>query len=895
MKNTRNKYACLTNIKMILFPFYLFLIIFHNFAYGKPLPYHLVENIALACGSTGKNTTTPDGRSWDGDDNNSIFFHTLEGQNNASVGLPSDLNQRVEDPYKTARLSHSEIKYTIPVVSGPKFIRLHFYASQYGKFDPSKAFFTVKAGQYTLLRYFSTSFSSEDIIVKEFCVTVEHSNLTVTFAPDFSNREAFAFVNGLEVVSMPVDLYFWNQKTAGSLKIIGQDGLYYFNNHTALETVYRLNVGGREIPPSQDTTGFYRKWEGIGSENDYLTKEAWRSTEPVLQANINLRFTAIEDFIAPEDVYRTARSMGADKNANKKYNLTWEFPVDSGFQYMVRLHFCEIVAVMNETGYRLFSIFISNQTAEKPFDVIRWSGGIYVPYYKDYIVLMDIPKKKKLNLSIALQANPDDTMTLFTDAILNGVEIFKLSDFNGNLAGLNPDLVPQAKQPNQPFRKLGNHLAKIIGISIGVVCCVVLLCVIGYLFLRQGRKFKSSGRNSFSSTKSSKTGESSLPFDRCRYFSLAEIIDATNNFEDSFIIGVGGFGNVYKGHVNNGTFPVAIKRLKPESSQGVHEFKTEIETLSHLRHRHLVSLIGYCNEGREMILVYEYMANGTLRDHLYNTGNPPLSWKQRLEICIGAAHGLHHLHTGTKYTIIHRDVKTTNILLDEKWVAKVSDFGLSKTGSANMSKGYLTTVVKGSVGYLDPEYYKRQQLTEKSDVYSFGIVLCEVLCGRQPIVRTAEKGQVSLAEWVQSCYQKGTLREIIDPYLTSNIVPECLKKYGELAVQCMLDNGTERPSMKDIVWSLEFAMQLQQNAEGNGAIGENIVKTMAEEEVTLLKNYSNDSDGSSICSWAYTTESKCSAMTKMISSSQQGSTGDDSRKGMSETVFSEITDYPNGR
>ncbi|KAL6288947.1 hypothetical protein ACE6H2_006457 [Prunus campanulata] len=202
--------------------------------------------------------------------------------------------------------------------------------------------------------------------------------------------------------------------------------------------------------------------------------------------------------------------------------------------------------------------------------------------------------------------------------------------------------------------------------------------------------------------------------------------------------------------------------------------------LSQLRHNHLLPLIGYCTDEGKMILVYDYMARGTLRDHLYNTDNPPLAWDQKLHICIGTARGLHYLHTSTKYTIIHRDMKSMNILLDEKWVAKVLDFGLSKMGSNTVSKTHISTVVKGSFEYLDPEYYCRQQLTEKSDVYSFGVVLCEVLCVTSALIRTVEKKQMSLAEWTKICHQNGKIDQIIDPRLRSKTGNACLNKYIEL-------------------------------------------------------------------------------------------------------------------
>ncbi|KAJ7971095.1 Receptor-like protein kinase [Quillaja saponaria] len=192
-----------------------------------------------------------------------------------------------------------------------------------------------------------------------------------------------------------------------------------------------------------------------------------------------------------------------------------------------------------------------------------------------------------------------------------------------------------------------------------------------------------------------------------------------------------------------------------------------------------------------MILVYDYMKRGTVRDHLYNTDNTGLTWKERLQISIGAARGLHIF-------------------------IQVSDFGLSKIRPTGMSKAHVSMVVKGSIGYLDPEYYRRQRLTEKSDVYSFGVVLFEILCARPPLIRTAEKKQVSLAEWARQCYHKGTQYQIIDKNLKGKIAPECLNKFGEIAVNCLLDDGTQRPSMNDVVWGLEFSLQLQENAEEGG-------------------------------------------------------------------------------
>ncbi|KAL7219799.1 hypothetical protein ACSBR2_012793 [Camellia fascicularis] len=212
----------------------------------------------------------------------------------------------------------------------------------------------------------------------------------------------------------------------------------------------------------------------------------------------------------------------------------------------------------------------------------------------------------------------------------------------------------------------------------------------------------------------------------CRCFSLAEIQSMTNNFNEGLVIGIGGFGKVYMGFIDIDAAPVAIKRLKAESNQGAEEFWNEVKMLSKFRHTHLVSLIGLCSDCKEIILVYEYMTRGTLADHLYKT-----------------TRGLDYLHSGTDQSFIRRDVKTTNIPLDENCVAKISDFGLSK-GSTSHSATHVSTKVKGTFGYFDPDYFYTQRLTKKSDVYAFGVVLLEVLCGRPPVDTRLEEEEISL-------------------------------------------------------------------------------------------------------------------------------------------------------
>lgn len=421
------------------------------------------------------------------------------------------------------------------------------------------------------------------------------------------------------------------------------------------------------------------------------------------------------------------------------------------------------------------------------------------PFYADFVV--DSVSSGVLEVSVG----PSELSTSLTkNAILNGVEVMKIVD-------------PVSRKVWSKKKNVWVLVSLIVGGTI-VTCCVILAIFVLYKSRNKSRTKKQGESNGWTplrvyvGSSRSKSSEGTHNVTRLK-IPFADLQSGTNNFDKNLIIGSGGFGIVYKAILRD-NLKVAVKRGVPGSRQGLPEFHTEITILSKIRHRHLVSLVGYCEEQSEMILVYEYMEKGPLKNHLYGSNLPPLSWKQRLEICIGAARGLHYLHTGSAQGVIHRDVKSTNILLDESNLAKVADFGLSRSGPC-LSETHVSTGVKGSFGYLDPEYFRRQQLTDKSDVYSFGVVLFEVLCARPAVDPLLSREEVNLGEWAVQWQRKGLIKRIVDPRIADQIKPESLKKYGDTAEKCLADYGVDRPTMGDVLWNLEYALQLQERGTVN--------------------------------------------------------------------------------
>ncbi|XP_038980133.1 receptor-like protein kinase THESEUS 1 [Phoenix dactylifera] len=789
------------------------------------------DNFLINCGGDAT-VTSDDGRA----------FHPDDSGDDSSLAL-SPISRNVvvtnsSDLHGSARVFTRKSEYKFGIArTGRHFLRLHFRPLCASRCDLKSAVFSVAADGFTLFRNFSypKSRAGSSVLLKEFIVETGSSSnpLTVVFAP---SDGSVAFINAIEVISMPDGIIpsVASPVPPGTGVKISTDAVF--------ETIYRINVGGPSLDPRNDS--LWRVWE---TDRQFLINPA--SARNVSTNPASIRYPAgVPVEAAPNSVYTTAQEMADANVGNQKFNISWLFEVDSHFSYLVRLHFCDF---LNEAVHSmLFNVYINNQSALSLFDITS-KTELSTAYFVDFVVnaLMESDK-------IMVQVGPSQVTNVPPNAILNGVEILKFIGSENTL-----DASGSARSIGVEATKKKRMVILVIPSCLGGATLLGLIIAVLLLYLGHRKKAKKPAVARLPSpvalhthTGNSETKVSARSYASSRpsqglgqLLAFSEIQQVTKNFDESLVIGVGGFGKVYKGVLDNGIV-VAVKRGNPRSQQGLAEFRTEIEMLSKLRHRHLVSLIGYCHEANEMVLVYEYMAGGPLRKHLYGSDLPALSWKQRLEICIGAAKGLHYLHTGAAETIIHRDVKTTNILLDENLTAKVADFGLSKSGPT-LEQTHVSTAVKGSFGYLDPEYFRRQRLTEKSDLYSFGVVLMEVLCARPAVNPALPRDQVNIVEWATNWQRRGQLEQLIDPHLVGTVSLDSLRKFGETAEKCLAEHGAERPSMGDVLWNLEYALQLQESfttviGEGSNTNGiQDLPKWIPQIETIEHDNFSVVSDG----------------------------------------------------
>nr|GEY39585.1 probable serine/threonine-protein kinase PBL7 [Tanacetum cinerariifolium] len=289
-------------------------------------------------------------------------------------------------------------------------------------------------------------------------------------------------------------------------------------------------------------------------------------------------------------------------------------------------------------------------------------------------------------------------------------------------------------------------------------------------------------------------------------FTFRELAAATKNFRGDCLLGEGGFGRVYKGRLESSNKIVAIKQLDRNGLQGNREFLVEVLMLGLLHHPNLVNLIGYCADGDQRLLVYEYMALGSLDDHLYDPspGKKTLDWNTRMKIAAGAARGLEYLHDKASPPVIYRDLKCSNILLGESYHPKLSDFGLAKVGPVG-DNTHVSTRVMGTYGYCAPEYAMTGQLTLKSDVYSFGVVLLEIITGRKAIDNSKTGGEQNLVAWARPLFKdRRKFCQIADPLLQGQYPSRGLYQALAVAAMCVQEQPNMRPVIADVVTALSY-------------------------------------------------------------------------------------------
>ncbi|XP_077251094.1 putative LRR receptor-like serine/threonine-protein kinase At1g07650 [Tasmannia lanceolata] len=543
---------------------------------------------------------------------------------------------------------------------------------------------------------------------------------------------------------------------------------YYYSLH--------INCGGDEVKINRNVT--YEKNDQLGAASQFVSS-----------IKNNWGFSNTGHFLDDDkdnDIYTATAKSRLNISNPELYNTARLSPLSLtyyGFSllngnYTVKLHFAEIIFTDDKTfsslGKRIFDVYIQGKLVLKDFNIKDVAGGSNKAVVESFTANVS-----SNNLEIRFYWGGKGTTTI-PERGTYGPLISAIS--------VDPDFpVPKGKKIP-------------IGIIAGVVALVLcIMFLILSVLWRKGCLRSKVKRDQDLRGLDLQTGS----------FTLRQIKAATNNFDISNKIGEGGFGPVYKGLLSDGTI-IAVKQLSPKSSQGKHEFINEIGMISSLQHPNLVKLYGCCIEGNQLLVVYEYMENNSLARALFGNRDCQLKldWVTRHRICVGIARGLAFLHEESRMKIVHRDIKATNILLDENLNAKISDFGLAKLREEE--KTHISTRIAGTIGYMAPEYALRGYLTEKADVYSFGVVALEIVSGTRNTNYTPEDDHFYLLDWAQVLKEKGRLMELIDPKLGSEFNKEVAMRMINVALLCTNASSTLRPTMSAVVNMLEGRAVVQE-------------------------------------------------------------------------------------
>ncbi|KAK2983193.1 hypothetical protein RJ640_018538 [Escallonia rubra] len=367
-----------------------------------------------------------------------------------------------------------------------------------------------------------------------------------------------------------------------------------------------------------------------------------------------------------------------------------------------------------------------------------------------------------------------------------------VKSWNFNSSDLRIDVNIGPTGPVKKIPKKKRSIGLVVGLSVGLCVLVGGLASIFFGFRRKRRTEENDGDLGFDVGMDSEFERGTGP----KKFSYNELAHATSDFAEVEKLGEGGFGGVYKGFLKELGSYVAVKRVSSNSKQGIKEYAAEVKIISRLRHRNLVQLIGWCHERKELLLVYEFMANGSLDSHLFKNRSL-LTWEVRYKIVLGVASALLYLHEEWEQCVVHRDIKSSNIMLDSNFNPKLGDFGLARL--VDHDQGPQTTILAGTLGYMAPESVVTGKATKESDVFSFGVVALEIACGRKPIEFRAEESQVRLVEWVWDLYGKGKLLTAADPKLCATFDEQEMERLMIVGLFCAHPDSNLRSSVRQAI------------------------------------------------------------------------------------------------
>ncbi|KAL6206762.1 hypothetical protein ACLB2K_024009 [Fragaria x ananassa] len=445
--------------------------------------------------------------------------------------------------------------------------------------------------------------------------------------------------------------------------------------------------------------------------------------------------------------------------------------------YTVSLHFAEIIIRGNKSyqsvGRRIFDVYIQEKLVLKDFDIVKAAQGV------DKVVIVDTKAVQVTNRSLEIRFHWSGKGT--TASPERGV-------YGPLISAIS--IEPEFKIPKTHDSKRKMYI--VVGVSVGASVLCLFIFIFCILWWKGCLVDSETSREEALRGLDLKTG----------FFTLRQIKAATNNFDPLNKIGEGGFGCVYKGTLLDGT-AIAVKQLSSKSKQGNREFVNEIGMISGLQHPNVVRLYGCCIEGNQLLLVYEYMENNSLAHSLFEEekGFLNLDWPTRQKVCLGIARGLAFLHEESTLKVVHRDIKTTNVLLDKDLNAKISDFGLAKLDEEENT--HISTRIAGTIGYMAPEYALWGCLTYKADVYSFGVVALEIVAGKNNMKFRPNDDFVCLVDWALVLQQKGNLKELVDQRLGSDYNKEQAIRMAKVALLCTNSAPSLRPTMSVVVSMLE--------------------------------------------------------------------------------------------